>query len=321
MHRRTLLRAAAAAGAAASAGASFAQSGGGRPVTLLVPYAAGGNADLTARLFADALGKQLGQPVVVDNKAGGGGSIGAMHVIGSRPDGQTLLFSAPSVFSVTPHLVKVGYSVSSIRPVCLVSKTPLVLVVRKGSRYKTLAEFAQAAKAQPGAIAMGYGGLGTPNHLAMLNLETVVQTRFNGIAYKGSGPMLQDMLAGQVEVATDQFSTSRPYIESGDLVPLAVFGQPLEALPSVPSVSTLGKEPFDVTTYLGIGAPPATPDAVVTRVQDAAAQACKDARFVAGMAKLGSSVFPGSADDYARAMRSENEFMKQMVAAGRLKAE
>jgi tripartite-type tricarboxylate transporter receptor subunit TctC len=321
MHRRTLLRTAAAAAAATAAGVSFSQSTSGRPVTLLVPYAAGGNADLTARLFADALGKQLGQPVVVDNNGGGGGSIGAMHVIGSRPDGHTLLFSAPSVFSVTPHLVKVGYDVGSIRPVCLVSKTPLVLVVRKGSKHKTLAELAQAAKANSGAIAMGYSGLGTPNHLAMLNLETVLQTRFNSIAYKGSGPMLQDMLAGQIEVAADQISTSRPYIETGDLVPLAVFGPRLEALPNLPSVSSLGKEPFDVTTYLGIAAPAATPNELVTKLQNAAAEACKDARFVAGMAKLGSSVFPGSAEDYARTMRSENDFMKQMVAAGRLKAE
>jgi tripartite-type tricarboxylate transporter receptor subunit TctC len=257
----------------------------------------------------------------VDNKGGGGGAIGATQVIGSRPDGHTLLFSAPSVFSVTPHLVKVAYGPANVRPVCLVSKTPLVLVVRKNSKYKTLADLVQAAKSQPEAVQMGYSGLGTPNHLAMLNLEAVAGVRFTGVPYKGSGPMLQDMMAGQIEVAPDQFSTSKPYIESGDLVPIAVFGQKLPQLPAVPSVSSIGAEPFDVTTYLGIAAPAGTPDAVITAIQKAAAPATEDAKFTAGMARLGASVHFAQGRDYERLMRSENDFMRQMVASGRVKPE
>lgn len=321
MQRRTLLRAAGAGLAAYASGTAFAQSFPTRTITLLVPYAAGGNADLTARLFADALSRNIGQSVVVDNRAGGGGAIGANHVIGSRPDGYTLLFSAPSVFSVTPHLVKVNYGTNSIRPVALVSKTPLVLVVKKSSKYRSLADLVQAAKASPGGVAMGYSGLGTPNHLAMLNLESVAQVRFNGIAYKGSGPMLQDMLAGQIEVAADQISTSKPYIESGDLLPIAVFGARLPSLGEVPSVSTLGPEPFDVTTYLGIAAPSATPDAVVADLQKATAKALEDERFKAGMSKLGVFVQNGTGQDYDRLMRNENDFMAKMVASGRVKPE
>ncbi|MGC3987399.1 MAG: tripartite tricarboxylate transporter substrate binding protein [Pseudorhodoferax sp.] len=321
MHRRTLVRAAGLALAARVAAPAFAQNFPSRPITLLVPYAAGGNADVIARMFAEALGRTIGQSVIVDNKGGGGGSIGAMHVVNSRPDGHTLLFSAPSVLSVTPHLVKVAYTPEGLKPVCLVSKTPLVLVVRKGSRYKTLPELVQAAKAASGAVAMGYSGLGTPNHLAMLNLETLAQVRFNGVPYKGSAPMLQDMLAGQIEVASDQYSTSRPYIETGDLVPLAVFGAPLPALPNVPSVSTLGAEPFDVTTYLGIAAPNGTPDAVVATLQKAAGTAVEDARFTAGVAKMGASVHWAAGEEYGRLLRNEDQFMRQMVASGRVKAE
>ncbi len=321
MNRRELLRAAAMLATAPATGAALAQAFPSRPVTLLVPYAAGGNADLTARLFADALTRTLGQSVVVDNKAGGGGSIGAMHVIGSRADGHTLLFSAPSVLSVTPHLVKVGYTPASIKPVALVSKTPLVLVVKKGSKFKSLADLVQGAKASPGTISMGYSGLGTPNHLALLNLEAVGQVRFNAVAYRGSGPMLQDMLAGQIEVAADQISTSKPFIDSGDLVPLAVFGAPLALLPGVPQVSTLGAEPFDVTTYLGIAAPQGTPDAVIAALQKAGSAAAEDARFAGGITKLGSSVHFMPGQEYERLMRNENEFMRQMVAAGRVKAE
>lgn len=319
MDRRTLLQMAGLALTAPVSALGFAQAFPSHPLTLVVPYAAGGNADLTARLFADALSKTVGQSVIVENRAGGGGAIGAMHLVGARPDGHTLLFSAPSVFSVTPHLVKVNYTLAQIRPVCLVSKTPLVLVVKKGGRFKSLADVVQAAKAGASAVAMGYSGLGTPNHLAMLDLEMVAGVSFNGIAYKGSGPMLQDMLAGQIELAADQISTSRPYIDSGDLIPLAVFGAPLEQLAGVPSISTLGKEPFDVTTYLGIAAPSGTSDAVVATLQGAAAAAVKDERFQAGMLKMGSSVFWGVGQVYERTMRAENDFMQQMVASGRVK--
>ena len=319
MSRRSfLLRAGALALAAPAARLAQAQDFPARPVTLVVPYAVGGNADLTARLFADALGKTIGQSVVVYNKAGGGGAIGAMHVIGSRPDGHTLIFCAPSVFSVTPHLVKVSYGPASIRPVCLVSSTPLVLVVRKGSRFRSLDDLVGAARAGAGAVAMDYSGLGTPNHLGMLGLEAVGQVSFNGIAYKGSGPMLQDLLAGQIEAGADQFTTSKPYIESGDLVALAVFGPPLDTLPGVPSVSSLAPEPFDVTTYLGIAAPAETPDTVVAALQKAAAAALEDARFQGGMARMGAQVHWGTSQDYARTLRSEDEVMARMIASGRI---
>lgn len=320
MQRRDILRAGGALATLPLIQRAGAQSFPSRTVTLLVPYAAGGNADITARLFAEALTKTLGQPVIVDNRGGGGGAIGAMQVINAKPDGHTVLFSAPGVFSVTPHLVKVGYNLNSIRPVCLVSKTPLVLVVKKG-KYKSLQELVAAAKANPGGVPMGYSGLGTPNHLALLNLEAVGQVRFTPIAYKGSGPMLQDMLAGQIEVGADQVSTSKPYIDSGDLVPLAVFGPPLALLPGVPTVSSLGPEPFDVTTYLGVAAPKETPDAVVAALQKAARAAMEDPKLIAGIAKLNSALQFGDAAEYDRAMRNENDFVQKMVASGRIKAD
>jgi tripartite-type tricarboxylate transporter receptor subunit TctC len=320
MQRRSFVQ---AAGLAMATSIPFAQAQTfpSRPVTLLVPYAAGGNADATARMFAEALSKTLGQSVVVDNKGGGGGAIGAMAVIGSRADGHTLLFSAPSVLSVTPHLVKVGYTADGVRPVGLVSKVPLVLVVRKGSKFKSLADVVQAAKAGEGSVPMGYSGLGTPNHLAMLNLEAVAKVRFNGVPYKGSAPMLQDLLAGQIELGADQISTSRQHIESGDLVPLAVFGAPLAALPNVPSVSSLGPEPFDVTTYLGIAAPKDTPQPVLAALQKAMQAATEDARFTASVQKMGATVHWAPGAEYARLMQSEDSFMRQMVASGRVKAE
>jgi len=321
MLRRTFLQASAAALAGVAVRPSFAQTYPVHPITLWVPYAVGGNGDLTARLFADALGKVLGQSVIVGNKPGGGGAIGAIHVIGSAPDGYNLLFSAPSVFSVTPHLVKVAYSTADIQPVCLVSKTPLVLVVKKDSRFKSLADVVQTAKAHPGTVPMGYSGLGTPNHLAMLDLEAVAQVRFNGIAYKGSSPMLQDMLAGQIEVAADQISTSKPYIDAGTLVPLAVFGALQPALPGVPSVSSLGAEPFDVTTYLGVSGPRKMPENVMSVLQQAGQAAIKDPRFIEGMNSMASFVQWGSSQDYASAMHHEDEFMRSMVASGRIKQE
>src|SRR5690606_34418250 len=177
----------------------------------------------------------------------------------------------------------------------------------------------EAAKVAPENVAMGYSGLGTPNHLAMLNLETVAQVQFNGIAYKGSGPMLQDMLAGHIELAADQFSTSRQYIQSGDLVPIAVFGDPLDELPNVPSVSTLGPEPCDVTTYLGLSAPSDTPDEVIQALQKAAKTALEDPRFVKGMDTMGANVYWGSAQDYQGRMTNEDKFMQDMIVSGKIK--
>lgn len=321
MYRRSFLIASAAALASGVVRNVAAQTYPARSVTLWVPYAVGGNGDLTARLFAEVLGTALGQPVVVGNKPGGGGAIGAMHVIGSAPDGYNLLFSAPSVFSVAPHLTKAGYGVSSIQPICLVSRTPLVLVVKKGSRLTSLTDVVQAAQANPGGVSMGYGGLGTPNHLAMLDLEAVAQVRFNGIAYKGSSPMLQDMLAGQIEIAADQISTSRPYIESGALVPLAVFGPEQASLPGIPSVASLGPEPFDVTTYLGMAGPKQLPDSILQVLQRAAADAAKSTRFADGMSKMGSFVYWASAQEYANAMRKEDEFIRALVSSGRIKTD
>lgn len=321
MLRRTFLQAATASLAAVVARPSFAQTYPARPITLWVPYAVGGNADVTARLFADALGRQFKQAVIVGNKPGGGGAIGAMHIIQSAPDGMNLLFSAPSVFSVTPHLVKVSYGTDNIQPVCLVSKTPLVLVVKKGSRFKSLADVVRVARERAESVAMGYSGLGTPNHLAMLDLEAVGQVRFNGIAYKGSSPMLQDLLANQIEIGADQISTSKPYIDAGTLVPLAVFGPLQPALPGVPSVSTLAPEPFDVTTYLGVAGPKNLPDEIMQVLQKAGGAAVQDAKFVEGMTKLGSFVQWGTAQDYQRIMGKEDAFMRTMVAEGRVKGE
>lgn len=321
MRRRLLLQAGGMLAVTSVIGVSRAEGYPSRPITLLVPYAVGGNADITARLFADALSKTMGQSIVVDNRGGGGGSIGALTVLSARPDGYTLLFSAPGVFSVTPHLVKVSYTTKSIEPVCLVSKTPLVLVAKKGSKFKSLSDLVEAAKANPGAVAMGFSGIGTPNHLALLNLEAVGKVRFNGVPYRGSGPMLQDMMAGQIEVGADQISTSRPYIDSGDLIPIAVFGAPLDALPGVKSVSSLGAEPFDVTTYLGIAAARGIPPQAVEALQKATKVALQDARFKDGITKLGSAVYWGTASEYERLMNAENEFVQQMVAAGRIKTE
>lgn len=321
MYRRSFLLASVATLAAGLTHKANAQTYPVRPVSLWVPYAVGGNGDLTARLFADALSQSLQQPVIVANKPGGGGVIGAAHVIGAAPDGYNLIFSAPSVFSVAPYLAKAGYGVSDIQPICLVSRTPLVLVVKKGSPYASLKDVIQDAKANVGGVSMGYSGMGTPNHLAMLNLETVADVRFNGIAYKGSSPMLQDMLAGQIAVAADQISTSRPYIESGALVPLAVFGPEQESLPGVPSVSVLGPEPCDVTTYLGMAGPTKLPDNVLSVLQRASEAAVRSPRFTDGVSKMGSFVHWSSAQEYEQAMQKEDSFIRALISSGRIKAE
>jgi tripartite-type tricarboxylate transporter receptor subunit TctC len=317
IQRRTFLQAAAAAGVSSAVASAWADTFPSHSLAMTVPYAPGGNGDFTARIVAEGMSRVLGQTVVVENRAGGGGALGANYVIKARPDGYTLLFTGTGVFSVTPQLVDAKYGIGDIKGVGFASKTPMVLVAPKNSKYKTLDDLMQGVRS--GAkLEVGYGGVGTPNHLAVLNLETLAKAPIVGVPYKGSAPMLQDLLGGQIAAGTDQMTTSKSYIESGALVALGVFGAPLESLPKVPSVSTLGPELFDVNTYLGLAAPLGTPDAVVATLRGALKQALDDPKLKQALAQVGSATYAGDGKDFENFMRRENDLVAQMIAQGKI---
>jgi tripartite-type tricarboxylate transporter receptor subunit TctC len=315
--RRTVISGAVAAGVSSPWVRAFAQAFPTHPVTMVVPYAAGGNADFTARLLAEAMAKALGQPVIVENKAGGGGAIGATYVIKAKPDGYTIIFCGTGVFSITPQLVDAKYGIADIRPIGFASKTPMVLVAPKSGKYKTLDDLLKGVRS--GAkVEIGYGGIGTPNHLALLNFEAIAKSPVVGVPYKGSAPMLQDLLGGQISVGTDQLTTSKPYLEGGQLVALAVFGPPLESMPQIPSLSSIGTEAFDVTTYLGLSAPAGTPDVAMGVLREALKRALDDPRLNAAMAQNGSAVYKADGREFEAFTRREGQFVATMIAQGKI---
>jgi len=324
IRRRELLKLGtlAAAGSALTAPA-WAQEFPSKPVTIVVPFAPGGNTDIVARTVAVALGKVLGQSVVVDNRAGAGGSIGAMQVARAAPDGYTLLLCGAGVVVTVPEIVKTSYSRSNFAPLGLVNKGSMVLLARKNeTRFKNFKELAAYARSGEGKLIAAHSGPGTPNHLALLQLETLLKTKFTIVSYKGSGPALIDLIGGQVDVHFDQVSSSLQHIKGGALQPLAVLGPTQDpSLPGVQTVAELGFGEIDGTTYVGVLAPSGTPKAVQDKLAAALAQAVKDPQTVNSARELGSVAYSSTPQEFARLLDAEYALASQATKDGRLKAD
>ncbi|NDZ19037.1 hypothetical protein C7T35_09120 [Variovorax sp. WS11] len=324
IRRRELLKLGtlAAAGSALTAPA-WAQEFPSKPVTIVVPFAPGGNTDIVARTVAVALGKVLGQSVIVDNRAGAGGSIGAMQVARAAPDGYTLLLCGAGVVVTVPEMVKTSYSRSNFAPLGLVNKGSMVLLARKNeTRFKNFKELAAYARSGEGKLIAAHSGPGTPNHLALLQLETLLRTKFTIVSYKGSGPALIDLIGGQVDVHFDQVSSSLQHIKGGALQPFAVLGPTQDpSLPGVQTVAELGFGEIDGTTYVGVLAPSGTPKAVQDKLAAALVQAVKDPQTVNSARELGSVAYSSTPQEFARLLDAEYALASQATKDGRLKAD
>ncbi|KLN56080.1 Bug family tripartite tricarboxylate transporter substrate binding protein [Variovorax paradoxus] len=324
IHRRQILNFGAAAAAGSVLGApAWAQGFPSKPLTLVVPFAPGGNTDIVARTVAVALGKVLGQSVVVDNRAGAGGSIGAMQVARAAPDGYTLLLCGAGVVVTVPEMVKTSYSRSSFAPLGLVNKSSMVLLARKNeTRFRNFKEFAAYARSGEGKLTAAHSGPGTPNHLALLQLENLLKTKFTIVSYKGSGPALVDLIGGQVDVHFDQVTSSLQHIKGGSLQALAVLGPAQDpSLPGVQTVAELGFGEIDGTTYVGVLAPSGTPRDVHDKLAAALAQAVKDPQTVNSARELGSVALSSTPQEFARILDAEYALATQATKDGRLKAD
>jgi tripartite-type tricarboxylate transporter receptor subunit TctC len=265
----------------------------------------------------------LGQSVVVDNRAGAGGSIGAMQVARAAPDGYTLLLCGAGVVVTVPEMVKTSYTRSSFAPLGLVNKGSMVLLARKSdTRFRNFKELAAYARSADGKLIAAHSGPGTPNHLALLQLEDLLKTRFTVVGYKGSGPALIDLIGGQVDVHFDQVSSSLQHIRGGALQALAVLGPTQDpSLPGVPTVAELGFGDIDGTTYVGVLAPGGTPKAVLDKLADALAQAVKDPQTVNSARELGSVAYASTPQEFARLLDAEYALASQATRDGRLKVD
>jgi len=300
-----------------------AQSYPSKPITIVVPYAAGGNLDVTTRVVAQAMSKSLGQPLIVDNRAGAGGLIGHGYVAKAEPDGYTLLTTANGSFAFAPKLAPgAHFSPRDFSYVGMMSSTPLVLAVPEGSPFKTFQEFTAYAKANPGKVSIGHPGNGTTNHIAILQLQEALQAAFTIVAYKGSAPALSDLLGSQIDAMVDQLPSSLPSLKTKKLRALAVTtSQPVPDLPNVPTLEEAGLKGFEVITASGLLAPAKTPAAVVETLNAALNRALADPEVNKRLANLGASPKPGTSRQFESFLLQEDEKASRLAEQGLLKAE
>ncbi len=239
----------------------------GKPIRMIVPFPPGGVTDIVARTVSVKLSAELGQPVVVENRAGASGAIGAELGARAAPDGYTLIMGNISTLGINPiTFAKLGYDpITSFDPISLVAVQPLLITVHPGVPAKNLAELVQLAKSQPGQL--NYGTAGSSIHLAVEQFNSLAGIRMNHIAYKGSAPAITDLVGGQIQVLFDPFSSIYPLVVAGKIRALAVTTEKrATAAPQLPTVAEQGYAGFDVSSWQGIVVPAGTPKPIIQRL-------------------------------------------------------
>jgi tripartite-type tricarboxylate transporter receptor subunit TctC len=263
-----------------------------KPVRLVVPFPAGGATDILARAISIKAAEKLGQPIVIDNRAGAGGTIGSALVAKAPADGYTLLIATGSTHSIGPIInPKLPYDVErDFEPVVYVAKTASVLVVPAGLPVKTLAEFIALAKAKPGQLNYGSSGNGTNSHLSSELFKAQAGVFITHIPYRGTGLVFNDMMSGQVHMLMDNYVTSQANIKDGRLRVLGVTSlQRLPFLPDVPTLHEQGLKGFDVSNWFGIYAPHGAPTEAIEKVNAAFNAALQDPEMIKRLAFLGAT--------------------------------
>jgi tripartite-type tricarboxylate transporter receptor subunit TctC len=297
-----------AAGAAVLAPPADAQDAyPSRPITMVVPYPAGGSADILARVVGQKLGERLGQPVVIDNRGGAGTAIGAKRVADAPADGYTLLMGTVSSQAINPAMNKVGYDpVKDFTPIAPVASIPFVLVANPSFPAKTVADVIALAKAQPGQLAYASAGIGTSNHLAGELLASAAGIQLLHVPYKGSAPALNDVVAGQVPLMFDLQATTLPYVQSGKLKALAVTGRTRSPLlPGVPTMIESGLPGWEVSAWFGVYAPAGLPTLIWDRLHAEISAVVQTPEMQKRLQQLGAQPEQSSADDFAKFTQAE----------------
>lgn len=261
-----------AASLAASLQPAHAETWPARPITVVVPFAAGGTTDIVARLTAQALGTELGQPVIIDNKPGAGGNIGAQFVARATPDGYTLLMGTVGTHAINASLYKkLPFNhIRDFAPISRVTAVPNVLVTNGSQPFKTVKELIAYGQAHPDALSFASSGNGTSIHLAGELFKSMTGIKMTHVPYKGSAPALTDLMAGSTNLMFDNLPSSISFIRSGKLRAVAVTTQKRSPeLPDVPTVAEAGLPGFEATSWFGLFAPAGTPAPVIKRIDDA----------------------------------------------------
>jgi tripartite-type tricarboxylate transporter receptor subunit TctC len=296
-----------------------------RPIKIVVPYPAGGNADITGRVIAKKLSALLNIPVIVDNRSGANGMIGTDAVVRSAPDGYTLLMAASGPIVINPVLyAKVPYDpIKDLQPISQVLSFQYVLVVSAASSINTLDDAVRQGKAQPGKLSFGSTGIGGGGHLAGEMFSVLSGAQFNHVPYKGSAPALVDLLGGQLAFTFDTVLTASPLIQDKRLKAFAVSGpKRARSLPTIPTMQEAGFKDFDITQFVGLFAPAGTDSVIIERLNAASVQAIQDPEVIEALQTKGGNDLVGSSYvEFAELIKRELSMYGALIKRAEIKAE
>ena len=291
-----------------------------RPVKLVVASPAGGPPDVMARLLSDKMAAALGQPVIVDNRPGAGGTIGARSVLAAEPDGYTLMMGSTSTLLIAPAIYKnAGYHTGSFAPVARVADSSEVLAVHPSVTAKSVAELIALAKSKPGILNYGSAGIGTLPHIEGELLKALAQIEINHVPYRGGGPALTGLLAGQIEVLFSTLTQMLPHIQDGRLRALAISSAVRSKLaPDLPTLVESGFGQFVTTSISAVVAPPNTPIEIRRQLSKAVASALASDEVQRALSKMGGEARPSSPEELASYLVEAQQSWARIIQATRI---
>jgi tripartite-type tricarboxylate transporter receptor subunit TctC len=291
-------------------------------IRIVVPFAAGGNVDVTARLVAPIMSETLGRPVIVENRPGAGGMVGATAALSAKPDGHTLMMGSNSSLSVGPNVYPNWPQdpIKGITPISNIQVVPFALVVKADSGIKSVQDLLKRAKEKPGEITQAHSGAGSSNHLVSEMFQMLTGTKFNLVPYRGAAPAMNDLISGQVETFFDQASTTVPQVSAGTVRALAVTaGKRMAALPDTPTFAEQGVANFEVLNVTGLVGPAGMDPAVVAKLHGATLKALADPRVREAFTKLGVEIVGSSPSEFAAFIKEDLDRWARVIREGKVK--
>lgn len=291
-----------------------------RPITIVVPYAPGGAADAVARVLATRMGAKLGTSVIVDNKAGASGTIGASYVAKASADGYTMLYDA-TPYSINPHLFpKMPYAANALQPLSLVLLAPNALIVKSDSPLKSVNDLIAKAKAEPGKLNFASGGSGTVQRLAAELFRQKLQLDMVHVPYKSGGPAIADVMGGQVDFMFGTIAASYPLVSGGKLRALAVSSpERSKRLPDVPTVAETVIPGYEAYEWNGVFLPAGTPEPIAAKLQQALVDVLKEDEVKQRLSDLGAQAIGSTPADFATFLKKEDAKWGEVVKKGNIK--